>query len=296
MKLVARKDIDNVKWDACIKSCSVFPYALSWYLDILCIWEALIIEKEGVYIACFPVPYKSKMGIKYVYPPFFIQQLGLFSVDEKIGAEQFVDKITSKYKWVELYLNKKIKGAEDRCNLVLDLDKSHQELKSEYASNHKRNLKKSIKSGLWLTDTDDAAIAISLFKADKGAQFKHLTEDRYGTLLELCERIKSKGLLTVLTALNEDNETVCSALFIKNNNRIVFFFSGNTKKGKESAALFYILDKVIQKYQNTDTVLDFEGSENEGIQRFYKGFGARLEPYYFFKNNNLPFPINMVKK
>ncbi|MFT6746671.1 MAG: hypothetical protein ACJAZ2_001015 [Glaciecola sp.] len=296
MKFVTRKDIDDGKWNACIKASSPYPYALSWYLDELCTWEALIIEEKGNYTACFPVPYKSKLGVKYVYPPFFIQQLGLFSVGKNVGAKQFIDLIANKYKWVELYLNKTVTGAEGRCNLILNLNKSHEELKSEYASNHKRNLKKSNKLGLSIKDTDEPGVAISLFKADKGVQFKHLKEEHYHGFLKVCETAKSKGILTVLTAVNQENKNICSALFLKNNNRIIFVFSGNTKTGKESAALFYILDEVIKRHQNTDVVLDFEGSENEGLQRFYKGFGASLETYYFLKYNNLPFPMNILKK
>ena len=63
MKYIKRECIDVNKWDACIKDSSTLMYAFSWYLDELCPnWDALIVEKEGRYVACFPVPWKRKFG------------------------------------------------------------------------------------------------------------------------------------------------------------------------------------------------------------------------------------------
>ena len=99
MKFVKRENIDVKKWDACVESASSFLYAYSWYLDEICpVWSALIIEKKDKYVACFPIPWKSKMGIKYVYPPFFIQQLGLFTVDDSIEIKPFIEKVIADFK------------------------------------------------------------------------------------------------------------------------------------------------------------------------------------------------------
>lgn len=297
MIYLSRKNIDIEKWNACIEASSSLPYAYSWYLDEMCpAWDALILEKEGRYVACFPVPWKSKLGIKYVYPPFFIQQLGLFTVDDSIVIAPFVEYLAKNYKWVELYLNSEVNGVEVRCNMVLKLDKPYEELAKAYSLNHKRNIQKAHKSGLIIEDSLDAEPTIELFVADKGALFPHLKKEHYNAFSNVCKNAASLGKLQILNAVDAAGEKVCSALFFITETRIVFSFSGNSEKGKQSAALFFILDEMIKRNQNTNLVLDFEGSENEGLQRFYKGFGAAREDYYFYKKNSLPFPLNVVKK
>ena len=51
--------------------------------------------------------------------------------------------------------------------------------------------------------------------------------------------------------------------------------------------MFLLIDTVIRNYAGTRFTLDFEGSEIEGVRRFYEGFGAVGTPYYFFKRNLL---------
>ncbi len=83
---------------------------------------------------------------------------------------------------------------------------------------------------------------------------------------------------------------------MKFKSRIIFLFSGNSKQGKDSGALFFLLDAVIKMYAKSGFVLDLEGSQNEGLNRFYTGFGALEENYRFLKVNNLPRPIKRFKK
>ena len=82
MEFLKRNQIDEKKWNDCVlKSSNGLVYALTWFLDGLAMnWCAYVREDKGCYVSVFPVPYKRKFGIKYVYTPFFIQQLGLFSL------------------------------------------------------------------------------------------------------------------------------------------------------------------------------------------------------------------------
>jgi hypothetical protein len=38
------------------------------------------------------------------------------------------------------------------------------------------------------------------------------------------------------------------------------------------------------------------GSENDGLRRFYLGFGGELEIYRFIRVNKLKFPFSLFKK
>src|SRR5688572_25071693 len=86
--------VNTARWDACIRnSTNGMIYAYSWYLDAVCPgWEALV---KGDYESVMPLTCGKKMGLHYLYPPFFTQQLGVFSrsgVNEK-EVEEFLSAI-----------------------------------------------------------------------------------------------------------------------------------------------------------------------------------------------------------
>jgi len=299
MRFVSRENIDDAKWDACVEASSGLHYALSWYLDEICpFWEGLVIEKEDMYVACLPIPRRKKLGVKYIYPPFFIQQLGLFTADKSLNVLDFITKLSTKYDWIEMCFGAQEVPIEGECrtNMVLSLNNSYEDLSRGYSLNHLRNLAKIHKKGVVVKESLDVTNAIDLFVADKGETYSKIKDEDYQAFSAACNAAKTRGRLKVLNAVNDKGEVISSAVFIHNNNRIVFAFSGNSEKGRESGALFLLIDEVIRKYQNSNVCLDFEGSENMGVKRFYKGFGAADESYTYLKVNNLPFPLNLIKK
>ena len=78
IKYIHREHLDEEKYNQCIAtSLQSKIYAFSWYLDIVCDnWDVLVLDD---YEAVMPIPWRKKYGIKYVYPPFWVLQLGVFS-------------------------------------------------------------------------------------------------------------------------------------------------------------------------------------------------------------------------
>ena len=89
----------------------------------------------------------------------------------------------------------------------------------------------------------------------------------------------------VLGVQDNDNQIVAGAFFMMSHNRIVFLFSGSDESNKENHGLTFLLDHVIEKYSGTDKILDFEGSDNDGLARFYKGFGGKETTYQGIRFN-----------
>ena len=67
--------------------------------------------------------------------------------------------------------------------------------------------------------------------------------------------------------------------------RITFLFSGNNALGKELQAMTFLIDQVIREFAGQPLVLDFEGSDDENLARFYLGFCSKqvLYPSYTFR-------------
>jgi hypothetical protein len=57
-----------------------------------------------------------------------------------------------------------------------------------------------------------------------------------------------------------------------------------------------LITTIIKKYQNSDYILDFEGSMVKGVASFYKSFGAEINQYQQIKYNNLPLLLKLFKR
>lgn len=282
---LTNEQIDKSRWDDCVAhAVNGNVYAFSWYLDIVHLgWEALVEMIDGNYVTIMPITIKKKYLINYLCQPFFVQQLGVFSrqpITEETTVA-FLKSIPRKYRLVEIRLNennplpKDAKGVEWHRNHLLDLNKEYSLLSNDYHENTKRNLKKSLNYGLTLVCDADIQEIISLFRENRGASIAHWGDAEYARLSHLTESAKASGNAFVygVKSLN-DNEIICGALFMKSHNRITFLFSGNNALGKESQAMTFLIDHVVREYAGQPLVLDFEGSDDENLARFYHGFGA----------------------
>ena len=94
----------------------------------------------------------------------------------------------------------------------------------------------------------------------------------------------------------EFNELCAAAFFLKNNNRLIFLFSGADESARENRAMTLLLDSVIREYASSRTVFDFEGSNDVNLARFYRGFGAKKISYPGLRINNFSFPLKQIFK
>ena len=277
--------IDKSRWDDCVAhAVNGNVYAFSWYLDVVHPgWDALVEMIDSEYITVMPVTKKRKYLIHYLCQPFFVQQLGVFSrqpISEEIMLA-FLRSIPRKYRLVEIRLNEKnplpkeAKGVEWHRNHLLNLNINYSSLSNDYHENTKRNLKKSLNFGLALVRDVDIQEIIGLFRENRGASVSHWGDAEYARLSRLTAVALASGNAFVYGVKSLDNnEIICGALFMKSHNRITFLFSGNNALGKESQAMTFLIDHVIREYAGNPLLLDFEGSDDENLARYYHGFGA----------------------
>lgn len=328
IKYIQQEEIDRSKWDICVdEAFNGLVYAKSWYLDIVAgEWDALV---ENDYEKIFPLVYREKWGIPYLYQPVFTQQLGLFSrtlLTEKSMIE-FLEAIPKKFKFAEINLNtfnklavginstspannsvaKKSfcleKGKIKTTNWLtheLDLINSYEHIEKNYSSNLKRNLKKSKSTGLVITKNIKPDDIISLFRSNRGRTISNLQENDYLKLSRLTYSGIYKGVTSTYGVFDSNNTLCAGAIFLQSKKKVIFLFSGLNEQGKKSGAMAFLIDSFIREKQLMHLTLDFEGSNDPNLARFYKSFGSTMIHYphiYFNKLNPILKPIiSLVKK
>ena len=289
IKYTTYKNIDKAKWDKCVlNAANHLIYAEAWYLDIVCPenWDALILND---YEAVMPLPLKSKMGLTYIQQPIWTQQLGVFStlkITEQLTTA-FLQAIPKKMAMVSLNLNETNLVSDidlvAKTNLIVDLNSSLETLQSKFSTNTKRNSNKANKAGL-IIDLESKAVNefIDFFKSNIQ---NPISEYHYNTLSKLVEFAvnNNKGFIALVKL---DDEIVAASFILKSNKRLIYRTGTSNPKGKELKAMFLLVNELIQQYADSNYKLDFEGSEIEGVARFYKGFGAENVPYYYYKKYN----------
>lgn len=303
IRYVKSNKIDHEKWDKCInKSFNGNIYVLSWYLNFVHPnWDALI---EDDYLRVMPLPLKSKYGIKYSMQPFFVQQLGVFS-KSKLNAEkvqEFINAIPAQIKFIDLNFNihNKIEGFDKQIivndNYMLDLVTDYDSISKKYSVNTRRNIKKASKNELHLLKNVKPSEIITLFKQNKGQEIETFTDADYKTLERLMYNSIHKGMGLLLGVYCSRNELCAAAFFVRFKQHLVFLFSGSNKVAKENRAMFYLIDEVIKQNSPSMLTLDFEGSNDPNLARFYKGFGAEKVNYSRLRYIKAGFPINIALK
>jgi hypothetical protein len=90
------------------------------------------------------------------------------------------------------------------------------------------------------------------------------------------------------------NQLLAGALWIQSHGKTIFLFSAVSDEGKKLMAMSWLIDKYISTHSEKPLILDFEGSNNNGLARFYAGFGALNRPYQRVSHNNLVLPAKLA--
>jgi len=102
-------------------------------------------------------------------------------------------------------------------------------------------------------------------------------------------KILAKGVYS------KSGELLAAGAFLAHKNRLIFLLGNGSEMGKELGAMTLLMDNLIFQFANHQMELDFEGSEIEGIARFFKSFGSEKRNYYKLRKNNLPWILRLFK-
>lgn len=302
IKYLTHTEIDKTKWDLALDKCyNGLIYAYSWYLDTMTNgkWDALIYKD---YEAIFPLPYGIKYGLKFIYQPYFCQQLGLFS-KHKITDEffsKFIEKVPSKFKYWHFHLNFENKWLSPKLNFKIrltyeiDLNKPYHEIYDSFKSDAKKNIAKLALIHYQVKKDISLDVIANLYFENYGKNYSNQIELKNSSIVLLNKaREFDKGFS--IGIYNQNNELLSAGFFMISHHRIYYIMGAPTVLGKSVGATHALIDEVLKTYSETNHVFDFEGSVIDSVAYFYSKFGSK--PHYFNEiiNNKLPWWVKWLK-
>lgn len=297
---LAHKAIDKRWWDERIAaSQSPLWYARSAVLDAASPgWEALVDDNAQ---AVMPLTRDRKWGIPYLYQPFALQRLGVFSPESSVEQNTaFLRAIPTKYKLCDIYMNSPGPLGqlgdlllEERQSMELDLSPDLVTLRAAYSENHRRGLRKWTSEGEFRTISADTFLKV----VSGSEQFRQwgITPKQQGSLARIAAVAETLGDGRFV-GLQRDAEWLAVAFFVEWAGRIIFMKGLATKAGRGVSALHRVLDDMIVHQAGKPMVLDMAGGNAPELRRFYSGFGARPALYLHARYNRLPQLLRKIKE
>ncbi|MDY0780093.1 hypothetical protein [Tenacibaculum sp. IB213877] len=300
ISLISREKLDVDKYNACVEnSMQANIFGFSWYLDIACEnWSVLVLDN---YEAVMPIPWRKKFFIKYVYPPFWVLQLGIYSkvVEDE---NEFLIELFSEFKFVESRLNTQnsfsmfLNYRFQKHFQILGLEQDYIHILSKYRKDRKKDLQRAKKADLTERWNDQPQNLIKLYHQNVGARVRKIKEKDYENLLKLMQRCIDKKVGEILSVYDKNGQIVASGFFIKYKGRVSILVSSTDFKRRKNGANTFLIDRAIYKYQPTYKIFDFGGSSMKSISKYFLSFGSHNESYYFLKYNNLPKFLKFFKR
>ncbi|MDP4710743.1 MAG: GNAT family N-acetyltransferase [Saprospiraceae bacterium] len=281
-----RAALDVARWDATIAQAGcALPYAYSWYLDVVTQgkWTALL---SSDYRFVMPLP-----GKFWIHRPPFCQQLGIFGAElsPKI-LQSFLQALPRKLLAIYLPFNAPnqkhltgLPGFIPAPNYILSLQSDYPAIRQHYHPSLRRQLDKN--SPLLNLEWNVAVAPFLEFYLRHNRKKFRLSRYHQQVLCRLCHTLLERQSGSILVVRNAKGEVCAMDLIANSPGRLIHLFPASSPEGRQQAAMHFLIDRLIRQYAGQAVVLDFEGSHISGIARFYKNFGATLEPYSLYRKD-----------
>ncbi|MFM9056860.1 MAG: hypothetical protein ACKOQY_09285 [Bacteroidota bacterium] len=303
IRLLHRKEINTHAWNERVRTGDFGQvFFMTWYLDA-CTggdWFALI---DGQYESIMPLASRDKLGIDYLYQPFFLRHMGVISGKETDESQRlkFLEAIPERFKFQDFCLHEGHRVlpedcvSEERQYQKLSFHAEYPEIELGYSDNLRRVLRKTRKTAFKIRDQYNPEVLVDQFKKHQPDLAKTFRQQDYQRLTELMRAASSYATIRCLSISHPDGSIHAGAFFIEACGRLLYLKGFSTPEGKKSGAMHHLFDSVIKEHAGTGLILDFGGSSVKSVSRFYHHFGSSDCLYLRLRANRLPKAIRWLK-
>lgn len=304
IRYVRHADIDKAEWDRKLLACpNKLWYALSHVLDVASPgWEALVDDANG---AVMPLTWRRKFGFRYLFQPFGLQQLGVFSMQPITSgiSMSFLSAVPKHFRLAEISVNQGMPATQvsgwtstEHPDSILDLSGGIKNVRANYSKGHERNVLKAREHLTSRTHSMDPRSFSDLFMHTTAERFKGIDAHGLRTMASLLQTANDHGEVDIIGIRDEQGEWRAGAAFVHWQGRTVLLKSASDDQGRSMNAMFHLVDVGLEHACSVSALMDFAGSEHQGTARFYEGFGAKPTVYLRLSKNDLPFWLKPFKR
>lgn len=304
IRYLRHADIDKAEWDRkLLASPNKLWYALSHVLDVSSPgWEALV---DDVNEAMMPLTWRRKFGFRYLFQPFGLQQLGVFSprpINSGISSA-FLAAVPKHFRLAEIAINQGMPAPQalgwastEHPDSILDLSEGIDKVRANYSKGHERNVQKAGERLSSLAHPMDPRSFSDLFLRTTAERFKGIDAHGLHTMASLLKAGSDRGEVDIIGIRDEQGTWRAGVAFVHWQGRTILLKSASDDAGRSMNAMFHLVDVGLQHACAVSALMDFAGSEHQGTARFYEGFGAKPTVYLRLSKNNLPFWLKPFKR
>ena len=278
-----------------------------WWLDAVCDeWDVAIATKGEEISGIWAYPAENKMGVSLMRNPLLTPYLGphvFYPSDLKPSKtdayeyetvseliKQLPDckvwhlAITPGMKQAGLFKQYKLR-AEVQQTFLIDLAQSEAELLTNIKDTARRNIKQAQKEEVVLSDYN-ALDQLYQFQLNtltgKGREIYYKTADLQ-KIMDACIAHNAGELLVA-----KNGENIQAIVWnVWDDNRSYYFMGGQNPEANGYKAMSLLLWTCIKNSKNRgQQYFDFEGSMDEGVERFFRTFGGERELYMVLQKND----------
>lgn len=285
--------------------CEVEPsvplFHQAWWLDAVCGedgWSVATYIRDGKITAALPYIMKKKFGLKQIGQPRFTQTLGVWFAPSKakytkrIGKEKevvfsLIDSLPYHHiffqgfhhnydNWLPFYF----RGFEQTTKYsyvikdLSDLDS----IWGDMSVDVRRDVRRS----------KDALKVVNDISASEFYKIVHKTYSRQGMsppysearFIKLAEAVFTHGSGKMFAAVDSEANIHAVSFIVWDKHCAYYLIGGGDPEFRNSGAATLCIWEAIKFSSTVTNSFDFEGSMVENIERYFRGFGGNLQPYY----------------
>ncbi|MGA1979758.1 MAG: GNAT family N-acetyltransferase [Sedimentisphaerales bacterium] len=298
------EECDYPRWDEFVDlSPQGGIYSKSFYLKSVGYpFKIGVVEENGKVIGGIVLA-KNEVGV--LSNPLFVKHLGVlyaddveksgkgrdlkYKIDREIISNMSGWKIWSysfhpNFKnWLNFYWSRYKQTT--RYTYQIDFSKTS-DFRANYGEKVKSPLRAARKAELVVDDIDAAAFAEVNEKTYKGKGGRQPYSRK--RLVNLLNQLSEQKCLCMKSAKDREGNIHSVAAIVYDRRSANLILNGTDPAYRQFGGNSMLIDFMIEFASKKCGIFDFEGSMHEQIEKFYRGFGGELVPYYLIYKANLP--------
>ena len=321
LEILPNNEVNTKKWDAFIAhSPQGALYATHGFATaIRPDWQAMIVKAGDEWKAVMPFCINEKFIYKYLPQPPFAQYWGVYfpPLKAKKNNEHFSAKkkiltpILEYLRSIDLVIQN-FSPAFDyplpfhwegfelkmRYTYYLNLTASKSILYDRLDAALVRQIKKTKRNEIRLSKAENVHALLELVSLNKEKGHDLLAENEKGPEIvkRMFDYLHKGGKGHILEARTPDGQLLSAAFFARFGSKTYYLLGAYHPDFRSSGAMTRTLwEGILDAKERGSRWFDFEGSMIEGVEHFFRKFGAYPIPYLQIHKNQLPLPLQWIQ-